>query len=61
MPRPLARRDCNPATFVDPADLRSEPIEDEFELEYLVYTHLTMGSIMGHLPIVLDPIVHYGV
>ena len=29
--------DCDPATYTDPADLRSEPIETELDLEYLVY------------------------
>ena len=31
------RRDCDPTKYVDPADLRAEPIEDELDLEYLVY------------------------
>ena len=35
--RSLDRRDCDPATYTDPADLRSEPVEEEFDLEYLVY------------------------
>ena len=35
--RSLAYRDCDPATYTDPADLRSEPIETELDLEYLVY------------------------
>jgi hypothetical protein len=35
--RSLACRDCDPATYTDPADLRSEPIETELDLEYLVY------------------------
>ena len=35
--RSLDCRDCDPATYTDPADLRSEPVEEEFDLEYLVY------------------------
>ena len=35
--RSPARRDCDPTTFTDPADLRTEPIEAELELEYLIY------------------------
>ena len=32
--RPPCRRDCDPTKYVDPADLRAEPIEDELDLEY---------------------------
>ena len=35
--RSLDRRDCDPATYTDPADLRSKPVEEEIDLEYLVY------------------------
>ena len=32
-----ALRSCDPDSFQDPADLRSEPNEDELEEQYLIY------------------------
>eukprot|EP00966_Prymnesium_polylepis_P143289 3307575-Prymnesium_polylepis.1 len=62
---PYRRRDCDPTRYVDPADLRAELIEDELDLEFLIYGLFVRpdrpdGAFLSKRWVRLDDLLEHG-